>query len=388
LGLTVGMRIGFDARYLSHGLLGGIHTHVSELLPALLEAGRTHEFVIYIDAKRPFEHQLPAGVDVHVLPWHSELSTAVNDWRLPAIMGRHRLDVVHYPANHGVGPTRAATILTVHDALNLLPVRTILQSAHSVWSLRRQAQSLYLSHWTRRSVRRADAIVTISAHARDEILRYGQCDAGRLHVVPPGPPQGWVRVTDPTVLSDVRTRFSLPCRFVLADALKNPATVVDAWRRLPETVRAGRQIVFFARQPDLLPIVGDAVRAGEARVLHRPSRSDLAALYSIADAFLFPSWIEGFGLPLLEAMACGTPVVASTRGSIPEVAAGAALLADPDDSAAFAGQVQRVLVDPSVAERLRNLGLRRVRDFSWQHTASRLLDIYEGAVRERRKRPA
>jgi glycosyltransferase involved in cell wall biosynthesis len=102
------------------------------------------------------------------------------------------------------------------------------------------------------------------------------------------------RIEDLAVLSDVRRRHDLTPAFVLADALKNPAVLVRAWRLLPQELRKDRRIVFFCRRPDPLPIVHEAMCADEARLLIRPSRNDLFALYSMADAFVFPSWFEVF----------------------------------------------------------------------------------------------
>jgi glycosyltransferase involved in cell wall biosynthesis len=165
---------------------------------------------------------------------------------------------------------------------------------------------------------------------------------------------------------------------VLADALKNPAALVRAWRLLPARLREGRQIVFFSRRPDPPAIVGEAVAAGDAVLLLRPAREDLIALYSMAEAFVFPSWIEGFGIPILEAMTCGAPVIASDRGAIPEVAGDAALLADAEDSAAFARHISLLLGTPEAAQRLRERGFVRVAQFSWHDTARRILESYEG----------
>jgi glycosyltransferase involved in cell wall biosynthesis len=188
------------------------------------------------------------------------------------------------------------------------------------------------------------------------------------------------RVEDTTRLEEVRSRHQLSKRFVLADALKNPGVLVKAWELLPETIRQTTQIVFFSRTPTPLPIVNEAETAGYARLLIRPSNEDLMSLYSMAEAFVFPSWIEGFGLPLLEAMTCGAPVIASDRGSIPEVAGDAALLSDADDAEKLAQHIEQVLTSTAETERLRQLGYARAAQFSWDKTAQKVLSAYDNAL--------
>jgi len=197
--------------------------------------------------------------------------------------------------------------------------------------------------------------------------------------VPHAPTPDLRRIEDPDVLTDVRRRLDLPQQFVLADALKNPAALVHAWRRLPPELREGRRMVFFSRHTNPPAIVHEAVAAGEATLLIRPSREDLIALYSIAEAFVFPSWIEGFGIPVIEAMTCGTPVIASDRGAIPEVAGGAALLADAEDYDALARHIALVLGNPAEARRLRERGFARSAEFSWHSTAQQILASYQRA---------
>jgi glycosyltransferase involved in cell wall biosynthesis len=197
--------------------------------------------------------------------------------------------------------------------------------------------------------------------------------------VPHAPTPDLRRVEDPARLAAVRQRHGLTRPFVLADALKNPAVLIRAWGRLPAEFRERYQMVFFCRRPDPLPVIRQAEAAGHARLLVRPSREDLIALYSQAQVFVFPSWIEGFGLPVLEAMTCGAPVIASDRGSIPEVAGEAALLIDAEDDAALAARLAQVLGDPAEAARWQARGFARAALFSWRGTAQSILDAYQQA---------
>lgn len=373
------MRIGIDVRYLSHGLVGGVHTYVAHFVPALIDLAVDHQIFLYADTKRPFElKSLPDRATVRYLPWRSPLSTVHNDLFMHRQMSLDRLDVVHFPANYGFGPSGGRTVITIHDALNILPLHEIVRGHPK--APRVMAMTFYL-HWcTRLALRRADLLLTVSVHAQKEIARHGCLDPDRIVPVPHAPEPGLRRIENPAVLAEVRGRYGLRRPFVLADAVKNPKALVQAWRLLPAELRDGREIVFFCRQPELPAIVREAVAAGHARVAIRPPRRDLIALYSMADAFAFPSWIEGFGLPVLEAMACGSPVVASNRGAIPEVAGDAALLADVDDVATFAKHLGRVLGMPEEARRLRERGFARAAQYSWTNTAWRILESYERAV--------
>lgn len=360
------MRIGIDVRYLSHGLFGGIHTYLTCLLPRLLADAGSDEYFLYADTKRPFElAELPRAVTLRRLPWRHPLSSIRNDFILRRWMARDQLDVAHFPANYGYGPPGAKVVLTLHDAINVMPLWEIIRGhPKRVPTL---ALMTYLHYCTLAAARRARLIITVSQHAAAEIARFGRLPRERLVPIPHAP--DICRVDNPAVLAAVRQRHRLPAAFVLADALKNPAVLVRAWRRLPTPLRSRYRIVFFARQAQVPEAVLGALRSGEARLLVRPPRADLAALYSLAAAFVFPSLLEGFGLPILEAMRCGAPVIASDRGAIPEVAGGAALLAGATDDVLLARHLCALLECPGQAEVWRARGFARAAEFSWCRSA-------------------
>jgi glycosyltransferase involved in cell wall biosynthesis len=373
------MRIGIDARYLSHGLSGGVHTYVAHFIPALLALTAEHQLFLYADTKRPIElSSLPAQATIRYLPWTNRLSSVYWDFFIWRSMSHDGLDVAHFPANYGFGPASARTVITLHDEINIMPWLEILRGHRR--DLRTATMMSYL-HWCSiLAVRRAKVIITVSEYARRQIARYGGLDPASIVPVYHGLAPDMTRLTNTAVLEEVNQRLGVRKKFVLADALKNPAVLIRAWRRLPDAVRSEYEIVFFSRRPDPLPVVHEAVGEHVARLLINPSRSDLVALYSQAEAFVFPSWIEGFGLPVLEAMACGAPVIASDRGSIPEVAGGAALIADAEDDETLAARLLQVLTSEPEKFRLRSLGARRAANFTWQKSAQGILDCYRMAV--------
>lgn len=373
------MRIGIDVRYLSHGLVGGVHTYIAHFVPALLELAEEHRVFLYADTKRAFElEDLPRCATVRILPWRNALSSVYQDFAIRHWMTGDRLDVAHFPANYGFGPSGIATLITLHDAINILPLREIVRGHHK--NPRTIGMMTYLHYWSLASLQRADLVLTVSAHAANDIARHAKLDRDRIVPIHHAPTPDLHHVTDPRVLADVRRRHSLPETFVLADALKNPAVLVNAWRLLPSDLRHDRQIVFFSRRPDPPHVVHEAVESGDARLLLNVPRKDLIALYSMANAFVFPSWIEGFGIPLLEAMTCGAPVIASNRGAIPEVLGDAGLLIDAEDAAGLAAHLTAVLTRPDLASSLRQQGFARAAHFSWSGAAQATLASYERAT--------
>lgn len=373
------MRIGIDVRYLSHGLVGGVHTYIVHFVPALIELANDHQIFLYADTKRKFElDSMPNNVMLRLLPYRNALSSFYHDLFMWRELERDGLDVIHFPANYGFGPRRTKTVITLHDAINILPLREIIRGHPK--NLRTMVMMTYLHYCSTAALRRAGLLLTDSEHAKREIARHSTFDPQRIIPVLHAPTTDFRRIEDAQILVEVQQRYTLPPSFVLADALKNPSVLVRAWRLLPESIRTSRKIVFFSRRPDPPPVVHEAVARGDAQLLIRPSREDLIALYSMAEAFIFPSWIEGFGLPVLEAMRCGAPVIASDRGAIPEVAGDAALISDAEDAGMLATHIERVLCEAGEAGRLRQLGFARAAQFSWTSTARKILESYQIAV--------
>jgi glycosyltransferase involved in cell wall biosynthesis len=375
------MRIGIDVRYLSHGLVGGIHTYLTNLIPPLLELSHPHTVMLYADTKSDFEIEtLPANVRLRRLPWRNPLSSVQNDLlEIRRHMARDAVDVAHFTASYGFGPRNARTVVTLQDEINVLPLRDIIRGHRK--SARSIAMMTYLSSVTKMGLRRTDQLITVSDYSKRQIAHNAGYDPERIVVIPHACPRDITRIIDAQTLTEVRTQLGLTRPFILAEAFKNPGVIVEAWRRLDDDVRAHHEIVFFSRSPDVLPVVNEAVSAGWARLLVRPPRKEvLSALYSMAEAFVFPSWIEGFGIPLLEAMRCGAPVIASDRGSIPEVVGDAALIMDAEDAAALTHYLTTLLASPSARSHWQAKGLERSERFTWSQAAEQTLNVYERAL--------
>ncbi|HPF74603.1 MAG TPA: glycosyltransferase family 1 protein [Xanthomonadaceae bacterium] len=370
------LRVAFGTSVLAAGLLGdgvdGIGTVTRELLTRLQpRAG--------LDL-RPFEFaEIESGC--------IDGSTAVGDYRLQArralLLGRsfsrlkhmvrNKVDLVH-ATDHQIPRVRGTPLLaTLMDAIPL---------SHPEWVTYRHKR-LVNAMW-RRSAHWADHIVTISAFSRDEISRHFRIPESRISVMPLGVDERWFHSADAGDERQVRLQLELPERFFLfvgtIQPRKNLEMLIQAHAMLPESVQREVPLLIAGRggwgcEALVTRLRADAIP--NVRWLRYVPDQYLPSLFGMATALLFPSLFEGFGLPVLEGFAAGVPVLASNRTSIPEVAGEAAELLDPQSPAAWAGAMQRLATSPSQQQSMREKGLARAREFSWDRAADRLVDIYQ-----------
>jgi glycosyltransferase involved in cell wall biosynthesis len=369
------MRIGLDVRYISHALIGGVRTYVYHLARELPRCAPQHEFFFYADAKAPFElTQLPRNVVLRVLPWRGPLSSIRNDARLGRWMERDGVALAHCPGNYGP-KMNVPLVVTVHDALNLFPMSQHLRGFGR--RPRQVALMWYLGRMTRSTLERACRVITVSEHARGDIAARSGYPIDRIDVIYEAAAEQFTGIADQSRLERCRAKFGLGPRIVLADGIKNPAAVITAYRELPEHLRRTTELVFFSREPVPRPPVAEALQQSGVRFIPQPEAAELVGLMNLASVFAFPSWHEGFGLPLVEAMQCGAPIVASSRASIPEILGDAGLIFDLEEPGRFTEHLRCVLEHESIRRELSGKALRQARRFSWRDTARQTVAVYE-----------
>jgi glycosyltransferase involved in cell wall biosynthesis len=369
------MKIGFDARYVSHGLTGGVRTYVYHLAQELPRLAPGHNFYYYADAKAPFElPTLPANVALRVLPWNGPFTSIRNDSLIGRYMERDGVDVVHCPGNYGPR-VRAPLIVTLHDTLNLFPMSQHLRGFGR--RPRQIALMMYLGRKTRASLARAARLITVSRHAQHDIAAKTAYPMNRIDVIYEAASEEFRVIDDLALLGSYRDRHDLHRPFVLADGIKNPDATIHAYVSLPEALKNRTDLVFFSREAAPRPVVAAALVDRRIRFIARPTTPELVVLMNLASVFAFPSWYEGFGLPLVEAMQCGLPIVASSRAAIPEIVGDAGLIFDLETPEAFRGHLLTLLEDARSRGDLAARALRRSQSFSWRETARRTLAVYE-----------
>ncbi len=296
-------------------------------------------------------------------------------WRLPRLVRQNPVDVMFFPTNDAWWHGPAPMVVTVHDLAAVHFADRIFRSRWEAW-----LEIARLRH----TVRQASMIVTDSAATKDDLVQTLGCPADKVTPVP-------LAVSPPFLcpssvsIEEMQATIGLPSRpYILyaggLDFRKNVSALIEAFRSLvpehPEhmLILVGEYGANRRYYPDLDPLLHSPELAGRALRLSNVNDERLHALYTHADLFVFPSLFEGFGLPPLEAMACGTPVVCSNAASLPEVVGDAAELVDARRAENLADGMRRVLGNPAWATELRQRGLARAKQFSWEKAAEQLVE--------------
>lgn len=368
------MRIAIDARKF-HDF--GIGTYIRNILAELTHLDRTTEFIVLC---KPDECELASelGPNFRAVPESARPYSIGEQVRVPLALARERVQLLHEP--HYVLPalTRCPSVVTIHDCIHLmfpqyLPNRLAAPYARA-------------SMWV--ATRKADRILTVSEASKRDILRFFDIPPERITVVHNAIDDRFLSRPDEEHIERVRQRYQLDHPFALyvgnIKPHKNIDRLIDAFGRARAQGLDDLRLIIIGDELSKYPALRQAVHRHRldkhVRFFGFQPIERLSVFYRLAKVFVFPSLYEGFGLPPLEAMACGTPVVTSSVSSMPEVCGDAALLVDPTDPSAIASGLLRATTDESVRADLVCKGHARARQFSWAESVRRIHGIYMEVV--------
>ena len=362
------MLIGIDSSRAARAERTGTEAYSLHLIRALLVAAPQHRFRLYAD--RPLPHELDApNAEPRVMPCTRLWTHA----RLSAEMLTHPPDVLLVPA-HVVPLIHPRTVVAVHDLGYLY-----FPLAHPI------SARLYLDLSTRWSVRAAARVIADSQATKDDLVRRYRTSPDKISVVYPGRDESLRRVNDPAAIEAVKRRYGIPGDYLLylgtLQPRKNITRLVQAFKSQISLKSANLQLVVAGGKGwlynDIYAKVKQLELEGQVLFPGRVAEEDKAALISGAVALLLPSLYEGFGLPVVEAMQCGTPVICSNTSSQPEVAGEAALLVDPTNIGELAQAMWRLLDDANLRQTLVERGYTQAQKFSWAACAANALSVIE-----------
>jgi glycosyltransferase involved in cell wall biosynthesis len=373
------MHVGLNLIFLVPGETGGMEVAARELIPALVKAAPDVRFTAFVNREAaaskdgPWGELLPA-VMVPVNARNRIQWVRGEQMLLPRLAAREGVDLLHSLASTAPARGRFRRVVTVHD---LIYAR--FPEAHA------GIRDLGMRVLVPLAVRRSDRVIVDSQSTRRDLMELLGTSEDRIDVAPLG--LGAVKRSDPLPEPELRQLLDLGDRAVVLSLSakrphKNLLALIDAVALIPAERRPLLVLPGYptAHETELRERAHTLGLVDDVRFLGWLSVKELEGLWSLAAAFVYPSLYEGFGLPVLEAMARGVPVACSNASSLPEVAGDAAVMFDPRDESAIASAVENLLSDRAAAERLRIRGLERAREFTWERTAKLTLDSYARAL--------
>lgn len=381
------MKIGIDARLLYNPT--GIGRYTRSLF---FEYTRRHYFspnqlILFADRATFIEQQplceknILKNISLVVSPCQRRILWT--NWYLPPLLRQHNIDVYHGVCNFEL-PIRKVCryVVTIHDLVPLF-FPELVPKKHL----------LFFRMFMKRVAHTADLIITDSEHSKRDIVQYLKTPPDKIRVIYLGFDQHYQRVQDQNRIAQVLTRYGVRQPYLLfvgvIEPKKNLERLVEAYTLLQtaSTIPKETQLVIAGGEGWLSERLHRNVQdSGLTQQILFPGfipDDHLPALYSGAEAFVFPSIYEGFGLPVLEAMSCGVPVVTANVSSLPEIVGKAGIVVDPYQPEAIAQGIARVLSDRQLQEQMREKGYRQAQKFSWQRTAEETYQVYQEVYENR-----
>jgi glycosyltransferase involved in cell wall biosynthesis len=361
----------------------GIGNYVRSLVDALLAQDSRNQYTLLTSGRPTLEHPFPQAKNVRgrsiIIP-DRYLNILWYRWRLPlyATFFTGQVDIYHGP-DFVLPPinSKVHKVVTVHDlAFVEHPEFYVPQLA------------AYLNKVVPEAVAAADIVAAVSNATSQTLIEHLKTPHEKITVIPNGIRPYFRRITDPILLSATRHKFGLKHPLVLGvgtlEPRKNHLGLIKAFHKAQSA--AGNKprpaMLALAGGPGWLydetqQLIAKLKLENKVRFLGRVTELELITLYSMADVFVFPSFFEGFGVPLVEAMACGAPVITSTTSSLPEIAGDAAVLIDPYNTGQIARAMLQVLESEQLRDDLRQKGYARAQYFTWPKSASKTLSVYQ-----------
>lgn len=362
------MRIGFDARMIDWA---GVGTYSYNLLKSLREIDKESEYVLFCD--RRSISQVPDADNFSKRVISESVFSPFHQFFFSITLKKQSLDLFHAP--HFIFPLflSSRSVITIHD---LIPL--VFPS-----SMPSKVGRFYYQKANKKALAKADMIIAVSESTKKDLLEHFEISDEKVKVIYNGVAENFREIENKTLLNEVKKRYNIQSKFILnvgnPKPHKNWLGLIKAFAALEDEF-SNYQMVLVGSKDPRYPKAQQLIRQ-----LHLEDRviitgfvkeSEMPLLYNAAEVFVFPSLYEGFGLPVLEAMACGTPVATSNVSSLPEVAGDAADVVDATDESILAHAIERLLSDDKLSKKLSEKGLKRAKLFSWKKTAHQTLEVY------------
>ena len=363
------MRIGIDARLVYYSQ-AGISQYTLRLIQRLAEIDRENEFIIL--QSRKDKHIIVDKPNFKRVSLWTPSHHRLEQYSLRAEIAGIGLDVLHSPDFIPPFRRNCKSIITIHDLAFLLYPHFLTRESARYYGQIDQA------------VKRADHIIAVSESTKQDTIHLLGAPEHKITVIYESANPIYRPVNDQEIIRQTKSKYHITGDFILfvstIEPRKNLPTLLKAYRQLLDSYKAEVKLAVVGRRgwlsEEVFTLVDELRLTDDILFLGRVPVEDLLHLYNTAQLLVQPSFYEGFGLPPLEAMACGTPVVVSNVSSLPEVVGDAGLLVDPENASEITVAIWRVLTDETLREDLIAKGFKRAQCFSWEKTALQTLELY------------
>jgi len=380
------MRIAIDARM--GGTRGGIGVYTRELISQLAEIDKKNQYFIIVNKQRD-RGFVPSTDNFSILESaitrkHYFIKDLWNQIYLPLLLGIKSIDIYFNPRYilpFIKGKTKM--VVTMHDMIAFL--------YPEIWP---GVSGFRIRNYIKLSSQGADLILTVSNCAKKDIIRILNIPEDKIKVIYCGINQELYKpIPDILIQTSMKKKYGIRKKFILAigplGTRKNHDGLIDAYNILPKNIRKEYQLVVTGEKKGtynkLLIKVGKNCLIDDVVFTGFILEEEMPIIINAASLFVFPSLYEGFGIPLIEAMACGIPILASNVSSIPEVVGSAALLFDPYNINEMANTISRGITDEDLRQKLVRKGFERIKKYSWENTAKEILGVFEKVYDDRKK---
>lgn len=364
------MRIGIDIRELEKGKFTGIGRYLRNFLSFTAEFDIENEYILFGNQRTDYNLKI-AHQRVEIIP--EKLTLFWDQVKLPYHLRKEKIDIFLTPYFKAPLYKTTKLVVIIND---LIPL-----AAPQYQRLRYCLKRVYFKSLIKRTVKKADKIITISQYSKKDIIKFLGVEEGKIGVITLSVSKNYYPIT--SGLKETLAKYGIKDKFIFYfgnfNPHKNLRSLLEAYKILPEEIRNSYKLVIGGKKNkyyrNFFKLIQDLDIKERVIFTDFIPEEDLPCLYRAAEVFVFPSFYEGFGLPLLEAMACGTPVIASNTSSLPEVVGDAAILIEPGNVSELSKAIEKVITDENIRKDLVNKGLNRVKSFSVEKTAGEILEI-------------
>ena len=363
------MHVAIDARMITPGSMHGIARYVSELLRCLAVYDRGHTYSILVERKSPlYNWEFPSYMSLEIVrsPWFS----LGQQWEFPSLLKKLKVDVFHATSFMAPLSCPCHLIMTIHD-LNHMVLPHFYTPFHQ----------FYYQMFVRSSIKRSSYVLTVSEFSKQEIVNNFKIPAEKIWVTYNGVSNEYQPINDLRYRQYVRDIYELPDRFIFCLSNNKPHKNIS--RLVSAFCHADLNIPLVLTCPVDKSLLELAESYDKKHLIHFAKfirEEHLPSVYSMTDLFVFPSTYEGFGLPPLEALSCGAPVVVARSSSLPEVVGDSAVYTNPYDFRDMAHALEQACSDQKLRTKLRENGLKQAQRFTWEAMTSRTLQAYEACL--------